>query len=97
MSEQLENFTVDRSLAAVLLVEAAQVMLKLLAEHIEDKEDRDLLPAGILTCGQALRFVPVLMALLRQAHPDLFDPGQLGIALREAHLLMDSESPRSIN
>lgn len=62
-----------RDLASMMLVEVSATMALLLEAEIGNYEDRPL-PAGLLKCGQTIRFLSVLQLLLRQRFPEFEDP-----------------------
>lgn len=83
---------VDPSIAAVSLylseaaaldavglffAEAAQLMNVLEAACVHEAPEYAPLPRGILTCGEACRMVPAVMAMALQLYPQLADPAVL--------------------
>jgi hypothetical protein len=66
------------------LAEAVQLMGTLEAAGIHEQEDSAPLPRGLLSCGEACRLVPAVIAMALQLHPELADPGVLETILRNA-------------
>jgi len=59
--------------AGLLLAEALQLMSVLEAACINEAPQYAPLPRGILTCGEACRLVPAVIALALRLHPQLAD------------------------
>jgi hypothetical protein len=95
--DAFEDLAIPRDLAAVLLAELARTMVRIEDADIKNKPDHAPLPRGLISCGEAARYVPVLMALLRQNHKDLWEPGALAIALQQANLTLVTTRPKALN
>jgi hypothetical protein len=95
--ETFEDLAIPRDLAAVLLAELARTMVRIEDADIKSKPDHAPLPRGIMSCGEAVRYVPVLMALLRQSHKDLWEPGALATAVQQANLTLSTTRPKALN
>lgn len=74
--------TIDE--AGVLLVDVLAALERLEDADLSDKRDGAPLPRGVLTCGQACRFVPALLLMILERYPDLKDDGVLDNCLRNA-------------
>lgn len=60
--------------AGVLLCEVDDMLLRMDDLELNERPANDPLPRGVLTCGQAVRFISVLSILLRQKFPQFDDP-----------------------
>ena len=58
----------------LFLAEALQLMNVLESACIDQQPQYAPLPRGILTCGEACRLVPAVIALALQLYPQLADP-----------------------
>jgi hypothetical protein len=70
--------------AGVLLADVMAALERLEDAEIPDRRDGDPLPRGVITCGQACRFVPSLLALLVHLYPQLSEDGVLESTIRNA-------------
>ena len=80
------SFQLTRGQAAILCTEANYVIGTLEAACIDQKYDSAPLPRGMLSCGQAMRLIPVVLILLLEKFPDLREEDILNIAVHEAAL-----------
>jgi hypothetical protein len=72
--------------AAILYATAIGVMAKMQDSDMDERGYDAALPRGVLTCGEAMALLPLVMVLLVGAYPDLLDQGALETALRTAVL-----------
>lgn len=72
--------------AGLLLAEAVQVMGTLEAYGAQERLSSEPLPRGLLTCGEAVRLIPAVIAIVAELYPTLLDPGVLEQVLRVAAL-----------
>lgn len=66
------------------LAEAVQLMGTLEAACVHEHAEAEPLPRGLLTCGEACRIVPALIAISLHLYPQLAEPGVLESILRNA-------------
>lgn len=70
--------------AGVLLADVMAALERIEDAEIPDRRDGEPLPRGILTCGQACRFAPALLAFIVHLYPQLSEDGVLEATIRNA-------------
>lgn len=79
-----QGFTEDE--AAALLHGALQVMGTLEAACIDAKPWSAPLPAGLLSCGEAITLIPAVVVLVSEMYPRLTNPEYFSEAVTFAQL-----------
>jgi hypothetical protein len=72
--------------AAVLYVTAVSILGRMQDSDIDDRGYSSPLPRGVVTCGEAMALMPLVMILLVGVYPALLDQDALESALRTAVL-----------
>jgi hypothetical protein len=72
--------------AAVLYLTTLSVLGRMQDSDIDERGYGATLPRGVLTCGEAMALMPLVMILLVGVYPQLLDQDALESALRTAVL-----------
>jgi hypothetical protein len=70
----------------LFLAEAVQLMGTLEAANVHERGNLDALPSGLITCGEACRMIPAVIALSMQLYPSLTEEGVLEAIIRKAEI-----------
>lgn len=72
--------------AALILVTCSSILERLDEKEIDLKPTYEPLPRGVMTCGQAMTIVPLLMVLITKDYPTLLDQEVFLNVIRDASL-----------
>jgi hypothetical protein len=86
VSDTLPPLDLPYDHAAILFVQTVAILGRMQDSDIDERGHGSPLPRGVMTCGDAMALVPLLMILLVGVYPQLLDQDALESALRTAVL-----------